>query len=111
MTSRTESDQQQAQREADKLALYHSPTCLYCVMTRRAIDRLAVEIELLNVDQDADALRELKAGGGRRTVPCLRIDDDEGQQTWMYESADIIAYLEQKFALSNQGMLDGPSPQ
>ena len=80
------------------MALYHSPTCLYCMMVRRAIDRLGVRIELLNVDKNADALAELIAGGGRRTVPCLRIEDDTGQRVWMYESADIVAYLEERFA-------------
>jgi glutathione S-transferase len=97
MISRTE-QQQRAQREADRLALYHSPTCLYCMLVRRAIDRLAIRIELLNVDEDADALRELREGGGRSTVPCLRIDDESGNRTWMYESADIVAWLEQMFA-------------
>jgi len=81
-----------------ELALYHSPTCLYCMMVRRAIDRLGVKVELLNVDQDADALAQLIEGGGRRTVPCLRIDSDDGQRVWMYESADIVAYLEERFA-------------
>jgi glutathione S-transferase len=37
-------------------------------------------------------------GGGRRTVPCLRIDGDDGQRVWMYESADIVAWLEERFA-------------
>ena len=98
MISRTEAEQQQAQSEADKLALYHSPTCLYCMMVRRAIGRIGVEIKLLNTDKDSDALEELIEGGGRRTVPCLRIDNESGQRTWMYESADIVAFLEQRFS-------------
>lgn len=68
------------------------------MMVRRAISRIGVEIELLNIDKDGDALQELIEGGGRRTVPCLRIDNDSGQRTWMYESADIVAYLDQRFA-------------
>lgn len=79
------------------MTLYYSPTCLYCMMVRRAIDRLGVDVELLNVDKDADALADLIEGGGRRTVPCLRIDNDDGQRIWMYESADIVAHLEQQF--------------
>jgi hypothetical protein len=27
----------------------------------------------------------------------LRIENDEGEITWMYESGDIINYLEQRF--------------
>jgi glutaredoxin len=96
--SRTEAQQREAQRAADQLALYHSPSCLYCLRVRHAIDRLAIDIELLNTDNDAEARRALVAGGGRPTVPCLRIDDDDGRRRWMYESRDIIAYLERRFA-------------
>ncbi|MDF3852182.1 hypothetical protein [Achromobacter denitrificans] len=30
-------------------------------------------------------------------MPCLRIEEAGGTR-WMYESSDIIAYLEQRFA-------------
>ena len=35
--------------------------------------------------------------GGKGTVPCLRIEEND-QVTWMYESSDIIDYLEKRFA-------------
>ena len=39
---------------------------------------------------------ELLAGGGEIKVPCLRIK--EGSEiTWMYESSDIMAYLDKRF--------------
>ena len=41
---------------------------------------------------------ELLAGGGTIKVPCLRITDDAGDTSWMYESSDIIAYLQGRFA-------------
>jgi glutathione S-transferase len=41
--------------------------------------------------------KELLNGGGRKTVPCLRIEDSSGSVQWMYESGDIIAYLQRKF--------------
>jgi glutathione S-transferase len=37
-------------------------------------------------------------GGGKRQVPCLRIDGDDGQSHWLYESMDIMAYLKQQFS-------------
>lgn len=43
--------------------------------------------------RDASAFRELLVGGGRATVPCLRIEDDGGAVRWLYESEDIIEYL------------------
>lgn len=98
--SRTEARQLEAQHDADKLALYHSSGCPYCLLTRRAIDRLALDVRLRNIDSDPEALRELVSGGGRRTVPCLRIDADDGRRRWMYESRDIVAYLEERFAPS-----------
>ncbi len=46
---------------------------------------------------DAEARAALQAGGGKVKVPCLRIEDADGTR-WMYESNDIIAYLEKRFA-------------
>jgi glutathione S-transferase len=80
------------------LALYYTPLCGYCSRVQRAIDRLGIDIEMLNTASDPEAWRELVEGGGRSTVPCLRIDDDEGGRTWMYESRDIVDYLERRFA-------------
>lgn len=40
--------------------------------------------------------RELKEEGGKVQVPCLRIETDDGTE-WMYESDDIIEFLEQRF--------------
>ncbi|MBT7717899.1 MAG: glutathione S-transferase domain-containing protein, partial [Halieaceae bacterium] len=37
-------------------------------------------------------------GGGNLKVPCLRIDQGEQDYEWMYESKDIIQYLEARFA-------------
>lgn len=39
-------------------------------------------------------LTELVEQGGKRTVPCLRIDNNDGSSQWMYESKDIVAYLD-----------------
>ena len=36
---------------------------------------------------------ELVAGGGKGQVPCLRIEKEDGQIQWMYESNDIIKYF------------------
>jgi len=50
-----------------------------------------VALELGDVSQDPERRAELIAGGGRATVPCLRIEDpDNGAVTWMYESRDIF---------------------
>ena len=36
---------------------------------------------------------ELINGGGKKQVPCLRIDEADGKSKWMYEAQDIIDYL------------------
>jgi glutathione S-transferase len=43
------------------------------------------------------AREELLAGGGDLKVPCLRIGEGEHASQWMYESKDIISYLEGRF--------------
>jgi glutathione S-transferase len=40
----------------------------------------------------------LLQGGGKVQTPCLRIAGEDGQVRWMYESGDIIRYLQQRFA-------------
>jgi len=37
----------------------------------------------------------LQEQGGRVTVPCLRIDNGDNIE-WLYESSDIIDYLQRK---------------
>ncbi|MFD4840075.1 glutaredoxin family protein [Achromobacter sp. NPDC058515] len=83
--------------EAAALSLYQFHACPFCVKTRRAIHRLNVPIALRDAKQDPQAREQLLAGGGKVKVPCLRIEEAGGTR-WMYESSDIIAYLEQRFA-------------
>ncbi len=54
---------------------------------------LPLDIELKNTLMDPQNRQDLIQGGGRSTVPCLRITDEQGQVQWMYESRDIVQYL------------------
>jgi len=77
--------------------LFKFDSCPYCAMVRRFLDESGVEVELQDILQDRDAHAALVAGGGSQQVPCLRIQRGEGaaaQVQWLYESADIIAYLQ-----------------
>ncbi|PLC55404.1 glutaredoxin [Pollutimonas nitritireducens] len=83
-------------KEAAGLSLYQFHACPFCVKTRRAMHRLNVPVALQ--DAKASPMRErLLEGGGKVKVPCLRIEES-GKSRWLYESNDIIAYLEQRFA-------------
>lgn len=75
--------------------LFHSETCGFCHRVRRYLDQAGWQLPLRDIARDAGARDELVAGGGRSQVPCLRIQRD-GQVTWLYESLDIIDYLESR---------------
>jgi len=75
------------------LALYYYPACPYCVMVLRAVEQLGLNIELRNIMADTNWRLELIEGGGRSTVPCLRIEHEFTPVEWMYESYVIIDYL------------------
>lgn len=93
---RTEAEQQVIDAKVANMQLYQFETCPFCVKVRRQAKRLNIPL----VTRDAKTSpwdKELLEQGGKRKVPCLRIEED-GQVTWIYESNDIIAYLDKRFA-------------
>jgi len=83
--------------QTTKLALYQYAACPFCVKVRRAMKRSALNIETRDAKRSEQFKEELLQGGGQLKVPCLRIEDDNGEVSWMYESGDIISYLESRF--------------
>jgi glutathione S-transferase len=73
--------------------LFHFDFCPFCMRVRHFLDRSGLDVPLRNIHKEPEAHRELLAGGGSQQVPCLRIEAPDGQVRWLYESADIIAYL------------------
>ena len=92
---RTPDEQSRIQSAMDGLSLYQFRACPFCVKTRRAIHALGVDIELRDINKDLRHREDLQEGGGQVKVPCLRIEDNN-EVRWMYESNDIIAYLNQR---------------
>jgi glutaredoxin len=90
----------EAQREVENaaagLSLYQFYACPFCVRTRRTIHRLNVPIELRDAQHDQAHREALLSGGGKIKVPCLRIEE-HGEIRWLYESAAIIEYLNERF--------------
>ncbi len=75
-----------------KLELYYYPECPYCQRVLVAIRRHGWKgIELKNIHADPVADATLVRVGGKHQVPCLFIDGAP-----MYESLDIIAWLERE---------------
>ena len=85
-------------QQAASLALYQYEACPFCVKVRRSMKRQGLTIVTRDVKRSENAKDELLAGGGNLKVPCLRIDQGEQDYEWMYESEDIIQYLEARFA-------------
>ena len=94
---RPETEQQAVDARTRKLALYHFPTCPFCLKSRRAMKRLSLNIELRDAKNDETHRAALIAGGGKPQVPCLLITEDNGRQTWLYESDAINAYFNREF--------------
>ena len=94
---RPPAEQARIDAELTALALYHFPSCPFCIKTRRALKRLSLAIELRDVQHDAAHRETLRAGGGKAQVPCLSIRTADGETRWLYESRDIIAYLKERY--------------
>lgn len=75
------------------LSLYQLPSCPFCVKVRRSMKREGLNIEIKNI-KDQDYREELIREGGKRKVPCLKIEDQKGDTQWLYESNDVVSYLQ-----------------
>lgn len=80
-----------------QLALYQFATCPFCIKVRQELRRLSLNIELRDAQHDPIHRQALLDGGGKAQVPCLAITGANGQNRWLYESSDIIAYLRGQF--------------
>lgn len=76
------------------LTLYYKPTCPFCQKVLATIEELSISVTLKDVSADEALREELIAHGGKRQVPYLV---DESRDTALYESDEIIAYLEQHY--------------
>ena len=77
------------------LVLYYYRSCPYCIPVLRYLDDRGIELTLRNTLETPDAREELVGIGGKSLVPCLVIDGKP-----LYESDDIIDWLETQYALS-----------
>jgi hypothetical protein len=89
--------QKQIDAECLDLALYQFKTCPFCVKVRREMRRLSLNIPLLDAQGDGPVRADLIRGGGKAMVPCLKYTNAQGESEWMYESAQIIQYLNTRF--------------
>ena len=93
---RSVEDQFKVDQETKLLKLYQFYACPFCVKTRRSIKRLNLKVETRNAQAEGEFRKELELNGGKIKVPCLKIEG-AGEASWLYESNDIIKYLDERF--------------
>jgi len=94
---RAPSEQAKLDEQTAKFSLYQYAACPFCVKVRWAMQRNSLNVETKDAKRNPNFAEELVAGGGQLKVPCLKVEQDDGTSTWLYESSDIIAFLEEKF--------------
>ncbi|MBU2955938.1 glutaredoxin family protein [Marinobacter sp. F3R08] len=77
--------------------LYHYRACPFCAFTRSALKHIDINVEERDIAKEPAYRKELIQGGGKAQVPCLRIDSD-GDIQWLYESRDIVRFLQRHAA-------------
>jgi glutaredoxin len=79
------------------LAMYEFKACPFCMKVRKVIHHKNLKIELRDARRNKAWGEELRRQGGLYQTPCLKITSPAGSVKWMYESRDIIDYLDQRF--------------
>lgn len=85
------------------LTLYYKPSCPFCHRVLDEVNEMGIQMTLKDISGDAVLATELISVGGKRQVPFL-IDADRGVQ--MYESGDIVGYLQEHYKKSSATKFD-----
>jgi glutathione S-transferase len=78
--------------------LFKYDSCPFCYRVRKYLESNGIAVPVRDIHTEPGAVEELVAGGGRSTVPCLRIERD-GEVEWLYESLDIMIYFRDRYGL------------
>ena len=97
VVKRNDEEQAKVDQETKILKLYQFYACPFCIKTRRAIKRLNLKVETRDAQTAGKFRKELEISGGKIKVPCLKLEG-AGEATWIYESNDIIKYLDERFS-------------
>ena len=95
--TRSPEEQSRVDEQTKALTLYKFRRCPFCVKVKRHLKRLRLNMVTRDILKHKQYEAELISGGGKRKVPCLRIEE-KGSVKWLYESSDINAYLTEHFA-------------
>ena len=92
-------DQDRIDKETKYLTIYQFEACPFCVKVRRFIRRNSLKINLKDAKNNKNFKFELVNEGGKHKVPCLKIEKINSQTEWLYESTEIIKFLNSEFKL------------
>lgn len=79
------------QRTAEKITLYTGNYCPYCMRVKKELDRLGLDYESLNADENGRA--EVIELSGQRAIPIMTIDDEV-----LVDSSYIIRELRRRYS-------------
>lgn len=72
--------------------LYVGTVCRFCKKVENFMEENDIDIPIVNIQEDRDAMVKLVREGGKRQIPCLYHDG-----SYLYESDDIIEKLKEDF--------------
>jgi glutathione S-transferase len=90
------------------IQIYFDPGCPYCVRVLDHLERTEIPYEKkqISLRADSEIRRELVVLGGRSQVPFLH---DPERDVRMFESEDIVEYIDRHYAHSDDASRDAGS--
>lgn len=79
------------------LELYQKESCPYCAKVRKKMEELDIDYICRTSLKGSKKREILKKLGGQEMIPFLVDTSEPNNLVMMYESEDIIAYLEKKY--------------
>ncbi len=73
--------------------LFYFDSCPFCIKVRFAMWKMGLKVSLKDIMRHRAHKDELISGGGKKQVPCLRIEKGT-EVEWLYESDAIINYFQ-----------------
>lgn len=64
-----------------KVTVFTKENCVQCNMTKKALDRIAVEYEQVDVTKDPSVIEELKASG-HMSAPVVKVEYSDHVNMW-----------------------------
>ncbi len=81
----------------EKLILYYFDSCPYCHVVINHLNKKGIMIEARDIKKNQVYNMELAQGGGRSVVPCLRVEVNENEYEWIYDSNQINTFINQRY--------------